>query len=46
MKRDMIGLVAFNRVLRIIRARVMGVTLVVGVFLMHLDDFATHVSRF
>src|SRR5665213_1061735 len=46
MHRDMIGLVTLDLVLRILRARVMGVTLIVGVFLVHLSDFAAHVARF
>src|ERR1017187_1482189 len=46
MHRDVIGFVTLDLVLRIVRARVMGVTLVVGVFLMHLGDFAAHKARF
>jgi hypothetical protein len=46
MHRDVIGFVALDLVLRILGARVMGVTLVVGVLRMHLGDLAAHVARF
>lgn len=46
MHRDVIGLVALDLILWIVCVRVMRVTLVVGVFLMHLRDFPAHVARF
>jgi hypothetical protein len=42
MQGDMIGLVAFDLILRILRARVMDVTLVVHVFPVHALDGAAH----
>lgn len=46
MHRDVIGLGAFDFVLRIIFARVMDVPFIVNVVGMHLDDRAADVSRF
>src|SRR6185437_1354234 len=43
MHRDVIGLVALDLVLRIVGARVMGVTLVLDVFRVHPGDFPAHV---
>src|ERR1019366_7887805 len=43
--RNVVGLVTLDLVLRVVRAGVMGVTLVVSVLLVHLDDLATYVAR-
>lgn len=45
MQGDVIGPVAFDFVLRIVCARVMGVALIGQIPGVHLDDGAAHVSR-
>src|SRR5208282_3107366 len=44
MHRDVLGLVALDFTLWIIRARMMSVTLVIDVFCMHLDDLAADMA--
>src|SRR6185437_6533060 len=46
MHRNVIGLAAFDFILRIVLARVMSVSFVVNVFGMHLDDRAADVASF
>jgi len=44
MHRDVLGLVALDFILWIIRARMMSVTLVIDVFCTHLDDLAADMA--
>jgi hypothetical protein len=46
MHRDMLSLAALDFILRIVLARVMGISLVVNVFGMNFDDRAADVARF
>jgi hypothetical protein len=45
MHRDVISLITLNLVLRVIDTAAMGVTFVLHIFRVHLDDFALHVTR-
>ena len=44
--RDVVGLVALDFILWIVRARVMRVSLVISIFCMNLDDLAADMTRF
>lgn len=45
MHRDVIGLITLNLVLWVIDTTAVGVTFVLHIFCVHLDDFSLHVAR-